>query len=667
MNSTNRWKLFKRVGCVIATLIFSLNLNADAISPSNSGINDNKQFIPHTGEGKATISPSAVIVGKFYSFSIRFYVGVHGLKEGAKIRFGIPYAFSNPQISDPMVPGYMVVQSSKPGADFSITIPGTGYMWWKHVIVSIRKTALAENDTLNLVYGYGIPSPPLGTNPGARVYVFNKNTEFTIEVDTSGNGAFIQIGHSPLVTVKSDQVTELKCIVPSNAKVGDPFNIHVIPRDIYGNIVDQYKGTITFSELDNNNALHYIDKCTPHDNGIRIFARSIARKPGFKRFIVEDKEKGITGISNQMEVSLQEPEWSIYWGDLHGHTELSDGAGTVDEYYLYARDKAHLDFSAISDHDKERMFTRIPKEEWRLFDSVRWKLIQNAARKYYEQNKFVTFLGWEYSERKYGGDVNIYYLNDDEPLFSCLYPEYDHPNKLWAALNGKKVIAIPHMHSRISWDFPDTSIQRLVEIYSVWGNSECSISKGNTIKPRLALEQDKVNQWQGKNVQDALDKGLHLGITAGGDIHDGHPGNSNWLLPHYLMPHAYYWGGLTAVFAKTLTREDIFDALYKRRCYGTTGARILLEFSINGNIMGAELKTSTVPQIFVKVAGTQPIKSIDLIRNNKTIYTYSGSGTKENFHYSDQTIEKGDNYYYVRVIQKDDEMAWSSPIWVTFK
>jgi hypothetical protein len=280
---------------------------------------------------------------------------------------------------------------------------------------------------------------------------------------------------------------------------------------------------------------------------------------------------------------------------------------------------------------------------------------------------FVTFLGWEYSERKYGGDINIYYLHDDEPLFNCLYPQYDHPLKLWAALKGKKVIAIPHMHSRISWDFPDTSIQRLVEIYSTWGSSECSVSEGNTIKPRLALEQDKDNQWQGRNVQDGLAKGLHLGITAGGDIHTGQPGNSNWLLPHYLMPHAYYWGGLTAVFAKTLSREDVFDALYNRRCYGTTGARILLEFSINGNIMGAELKTSTIPQIFVKVAGTQPIVKIDLIRNNKTIFTYSGSGTNESFHFSDQTIEKCDNYYYVRVIQKDDEMAWSSPIWVSFQ
>jgi hypothetical protein len=26
--------------------------------------------------------------------------------------------------------------------------------------------------------------------------------------------------------------------------------------------------------------------------------------------------------------------------------------------------------------------------------------------------------------------------------------------------------------------------------------------------------------------------------------------------------------------------------------------------------------------------------------------------------------QPGENYYYVRVIQKDGQMAWSSPIWV---
>jgi len=34
------------------------------------------------------------------------------------------------------------------------------------------------------------------------------------------------------------------------------------------------------------------------------------------------------------------------------------------------------------------------------------------------------------------------------------------------------------------------------------------------------------------------------------------------------------------------------------------------------------------------------------------------------FQYVDNTLTKGESYYYVRVQQADGELAWSSPIWV---
>jgi len=35
-----------------------------------------------------------------------------------------------------------------------------------------------------------------------------------------------------------------------------------------------------------------------------------------------------------------------------------------------------------------------------------------------------------------------------------------------------------------------------------------------------------------------------------------------------------------------------------------------------------------------------------------------------NFQFRDQSPSPGESYYYVRVIQVDDQMAWSSPIWI---
>ena len=42
---------------------------------------------------------------------------------------------------------------------------------------------------------------------------------------------------------------------------------------------------------------------------------------------------------------------ALYWGDAHGQTRSTVGTGTVEEYYLYARDKALVDI-AVSEPDK---------------------------------------------------------------------------------------------------------------------------------------------------------------------------------------------------------------------------------------------------------------------------------------------------------------------------
>ena len=44
-------------------------------------------------------------------------------------------------------------------------------------------------------------------------------------------------------------------------------------------------------------------------------------------------------------------QYHIYWGDMHGHTANSDGKGSLDDYFTYARDVAKLDFVVVSDHD----------------------------------------------------------------------------------------------------------------------------------------------------------------------------------------------------------------------------------------------------------------------------------------------------------------------------
>jgi hypothetical protein len=68
------------------------------------------------------------------------------------------------------------------------------------------------------------------------------------------------------------------------------------------------------------------------------------------------------------------------------------------------------------------------------------------------------------------------------------------------------------------------------------------------------------------------------------------------------------------------------------------------------------------------VQGTDIVTRIDLIRNNAIIYSAPDQGKKDvNFEYVDQEPQPGKNWYYVRVTQIDRNLAWSSPVWVTYR
>ena len=151
-----------------------------------------------------------------------------------------------------------------------------------------------------------------------------------------------------------------------------------------------------------------------------------------------------------------------------------------------------------------------------------------------------------------------------------------------------------------------------------------------------------------------------LGIIAGGDTHDSRPGNQG--------PEPFgleFPDGLTAVFATSLTREAIWDALWYRRTYGTTGARILLQFEVNGVPMGGEAPWSGQSEIRIEALGTAPIRLVELIRNNEVVHRWQDSGESMAVEYHDSLLSSVPACtYYVRLTQEDGQMAWSSPVWL---
>jgi len=114
-----------------------------------------------------------------------------------------------------------------------------------------------------------------------------------------------------------------------------------------------------------------------------------------------------------------------------------------------------------------------------------------------------------------------------------------------------------------------------------------------------------------------------------------------------------------------LTREAVFDALSARQCYATTGERILLDFRINGALMGSEIRCSGKPELSVEVHGTAPISDVTIIRNNEDFQTLSPEHETMDMDavMEGAAVDRTD-FYYVRVTQVDGHKAWSSPIWI---
>src|SRR5690606_26580151 len=91
---------------------------------------------------------------------------------------------------------------------------------------------------------------------------------------------------------------------------------------------------------------------------------------------------------------------------------------------------------------------------------------------------------------------------------------------------------------------------------------------------------------KGYFVQDALANGLRFGIIGGSDAHG--------LIWHHKMSRKRdaYRAGLAVLLAPECTRHALFDAMKKRRAYGTTGTKPRVEFRVNNHLMGEEFSTT---------------------------------------------------------------------------
>jgi hypothetical protein len=313
----------------------------------------------------------------------------------------------------------------------------------------------------------------------------------------------------------------------------------------------------------------------------------------------------------------------VFFGDLHAHSALSnDATGDVDSFFTTARDVAHLDFVVLSDHN---IF--LTEEEWLI--------VKATAAAYNDEGTFVTFSGYEWTNRWH---MNVYFQRDDENVCMLCIP----PSDFFTAY-GPKVLAgtagahlnHPQDIFKVDWEQIDDDVLRNIEVWNSASDGSHEIGVGGTL-------------W-------ALQAGFRFGLVGVSDDH------------HTDQPPILIGTGLTGCRVDALTRDDLLLALRDRRCYATNGDRIILDFDVDGTAMGGEKSApldSTVTAN-VSVVGTDTPSLVEVVLNGRVIATRTDcSGVACSFS-APVPVPDLRNFVYVRVHQANGAMAWSSPVWVS--
>jgi hypothetical protein len=453
--------------------------------------------------------------------------------------------------------------------------------------------------------------------------------------------------------------------VPSQCRPGQEIEVLVRPEDEHSNLSCQALTNVEVY-LGEERLPAKLQRVKDSTGAV---ARVMVPTEGVHRLRVVDTSSGKSCLTNPTACRPESPEYGRYWGMLHGHTELSDGWGKMDDYFRQMRDEAAIDFTASSDHD----------HAWETPDAY-WRVICETVKRWNEPGRFVVFLGYEWAKwrRNGDGDRNVYYLKDDQPFFRSEDADYPRPPDLHQALDRRPALVIPHHPggdgNHCDYKDHDPYHERFIEIHQVRGCYECSTEKGNPLIARPDREGGKLVA-EGF-VQRALALGWRAGFTAGGDDHRGTAGTDK---PARVDPGGkIIYAGSMAVLAKDRTREAIWDGLWHRRVVATSGPRMLLSVTLNGHPIGSELKASSDSELVksrqLKVAfwGMAPVARIDVIRNNEVVYT-----TKESTFTWEDTTPLAEAllpaaahcphpfcFYYVRAVQTDHQAAWASPIWI---
>lgn len=332
------------------------------------------------------------------------------------------------------------------------------------------------------------------------------------------------------------------------------------------------------------------------------------------------------------------PDWNIYFGQLHAHTDLSDGMGSVEEAFDYASKVENLDFFAVTDHSDsfDNADAGAIDTDGRSI-SAGWAAGKQAAASV-TNDRFVGLFGFEmtWPEDKQLGHISTFntpgWQTRDQADFENVPTALEHYYKALTTVPG----------SVSQFNHPDIihgDFERF-DHYSPEYDEAVSLLE-------VAGEDGAVDC---EYYHLALDKGWHVAPTNNQNNHNGQWGDAS--------------RARTVILAETLTEEALYDAMKNRRVYATQDSDLTVYYTLNGAVMGSILPKSEEAEItvFLSDPTDAAIGNVEVVADGGEVIDSAYVGTPSQV--LELPVSGGYSYYYLRITQPDGDVAVTAPVWM---
>ncbi|MGL4913931.1 MAG: CehA/McbA family metallohydrolase [Romboutsia sp.] len=335
------------------------------------------------------------------------------------------------------------------------------------------------------------------------------------------------------------------------------------------------------------------------------------------------------------------PIYNHYRGLLHSHTSASDGHGTYSDAYYLARDKASLNFFAITEHSN-LLDNSLNCNIEDASNSKKWTELLKYKNMFNSNGNFIALNGFEmtypYKVDNPIGHINIF--NSDgfasaeqhnmglDNFYRLIYNQEDligqfnHPCEKFGTFDNLK--------------------------YSPYGDSVISlIEVGNGYNKEMNKNIISFDMYQL-----ALDNGWHLAPTCNQDNHRVDFGIANEFR--------------TVILSTDLTKDSLYDGMKNMRVYATQDKNLKIEYNINDLPMGSIISKSSKLRFSISAIDNDPndkIEEIQVISNNgEIIKRKSFKSNLAKLEFSLKSIRN--KFYYIKVIQNNNKTSVTAPIWI---